>query len=1004
MKQKITFLKITGFCIFLSLLGSSQTTNAANVVFSSVIQTQKEVQASQAFLAGSHYQRLLRIDITTAAGTGTVNDAVTQFDFTVTGFAEISKITVVRGSNNIPDLATTFGSIDNPGAAASVIGTYTLTGATQFFALVDIKSTATAGNTIDIECNTAASSVTVGGTAKPIPAIVTNENRNAVVSATLGTQTQDEVTASQPFGLGTRYQRLLRMDIISGDITQFDFNITGSAEISKITILRSYGNKPDLTLPILGSVNNPGATVSITGSFTNYSASQLTVVVDIKPDAILGNTVDVQCTGVTVGGTIFTLTPAGTNSRNGVVSANITGIKTIKATGGDYTSIRNAFADINNKGFGGPIELVLDDDITYTHVAGEFSDYPYDRCLRQSPTATNTLIIRRSGIGTNRPIINAPGSSSAEDLFIGFLGSDYVTIDGIEFNATGTTSSNKFENGIWFKGLPNDGCCNNTIKNCVIRPNDTFSNNRIYGIYFKSYATETAGSNKNNKIFNNTITDTGDAGVCFNDQTSVTNTAFNDENNEIYNNTITGFFGVATGGIYLNNCKDTKIYNNTLDGYGKVMKGFVRGIISNYTCTGYVDCYGNTLKNFTSDGYCVGMSMLSATVHIYNNTISNLVSTSTTSTGTSAGIQLNTNNTLNPDFYLWNNTVSFNAANVTPGTGKTTALFINSNQSTVGVKLINNIFVNNSAGTNNLIVYAQNQSKSKIDAISDNNLYYPESTGFMSFNDGTYNTFALYKSGMITRDQHSVSALPAFASATDLHITSNNTPASNGGKNVVGVTTDIVGVLRNVTTPDMGAYEFGMSTAKTSITGLNYHQSQGPSAEQTLPFTGTALTGDITVTPSANLEISTGTGASFVAMNPITLTKNASGNVATPVYVRLKGGLAVGSYTTESIAITTTNEATQNIACSGDVDLGTSITKIDASTSARIYTQKGQIIADLLSVKGATEIKVIAVNGSILKTMLSNGSEILKINVPNKGLYLVRIQNGDRISTQKVVL
>jgi len=890
MKTKITFLKQLGASFLLFFLGFSQSANA-QTVFSAVTQTQAEVSANQPFALGTHNQRLLRIDFTTS-GSGTATSVITQFDFTVTGNAEISKITVVRGSNNNPDLATTFGFIDNPGATASVTGSYTLTGGTQFFALVDIKSTATVAAILDIEC-TVGASVTVGGNARTIAAPGTN--RNAVVSDVFGSQTQAEVTASQPFGLGTRYQRLLRINVNSGDYTQLDFNVTGSAEISKIVILRGGYDRPDFALPVFGSVDNPGATASVTGSFTSFGTTQFFALIDLKSNAIVGNTVDIECTGITVGG-ISRVPTLGTMDRNGVVSANLSGIKTIKATGGDYVSLKNAFLDINNKGFGGAIELVFDDDITYTQGGADFSDNPFDKYLRQSPTVTNTLTIRRSGTGTNRPIINTPAASGAEDVFLGFHGSDYVTIDGLEFNATGATSGTKLENGITFRGLPNDGCSNNVIKNCIIKPNDTFSNQRIYGVYFKSYATELSGSNKNNKIFNNTFTDVSDAAICFNDQAAVTNTDFNDEGNEIYNNTITGRFGVQAGGIYLNFCKDSKIYNNTLDGSGAGVTyngSATKGISTSDKCTGSVECFGNTVKNIKNNGTnaVTGISLNGNTVRVYNNMVSNL--TYGTTTSTTSGIQLNTSNTLNPDYYVWNNSVYLNQVT---GNGKTIALNVNSNQLITGIKLINNIFVNTSTGTaaNNYVVYSLYTPKSKLDATSDNNLYYPEAANFIYYTDGTYATLALYKAAMGTKDQNSVSDMPAFTSASDLHITSNSTLASNGGKPVAALTTDIDGDARSATTPDMGADEFNF----------------GP-------------------------------------------------NVIAPV---------------------------------------------DAETGALVYIQNNQIVAELSKLSSDVLVSVIDVRGAVLKTMNNKNSSLLTFSVPSKGVYLVRIQNGEKLSTHKIVL
>lgn len=72
--------------------------------------------------------------------------------------------------------------------------------------------------------------------------------------------------------------------------------------------------------------------------------------------------------------------------------------------------------------------------------------------------------------------------------------------------------------------------------------------------------------------------------------------------------------------------------------------------------------------------------------------------------------------------------------------------------------------------------------------------------------------------------------------------------------------------------------------------------------------------------------------------------------------------------------------------------------------NARVYSQNGKIIADLSSVKGASTVSVIDTKGSVIKTVQTIGSELVNINVANKGVYLVRVQNGAKVSTVKVVL
>lgn len=105
----------------------------------------------------------------------------------------------------------------------------------------------------------------------------------------------------------------------------------------------------------------------------------------------------------------------------------------------------------------------------------------------------------------------------------------------------------------------------------------------------------------------------------------------------------------------------------------------------------------------------------------------------------------------------------------------------------------------------------------------------------------------------------------------------------------------------------------------SSLSGFTYGEGNGPSSEQSFTVSGAALTGDLTLTPSTNYEISTGTGGSFSATNLITLTPS-SGTVAnTPIYVRLKAGLTQGTYNGESITAASTGADNKNVSCDGSV-------------------------------------------------------------------------------------
>ena len=86
-------------------------------------------------------------------------------------------------------------------------------------------------------------------------------------------------------------------------------------------------------------------------------------------------------------------------------------------------------------------------------------------------------------------------------------------------------------------------------------------------------------------------------------------------------------------------------------------------------------------------------------------------------------------------------------------------------------------------------------------------------------------------------------------------------------------------------------------SSDASLSGFQYAVGSGPSNDRSFNVSGENLTGNISITPPSNFEISLGTGESFTPTNPITLTPSSGSVSATPVYVRLSSGLSDGSYT-----------------------------------------------------------------------------------------------------------
>lgn len=102
-----------------------------------------------------------------------------------------------------------------------------------------------------------------------------------------------------------------------------------------------------------------------------------------------------------------------------------------------------------------------------------------------------------------------------------------------------------------------------------------------------------------------------------------------------------------------------------------------------------------------------------------------------------------------------------------------------------------------------------------------------------------------------------------------------------------------------------------------TLTGFTYVEGSGPSPTQTFTASGTNLTADISIAASTDYEISLTQASGYTS--PLTLSPTSGTITATTIYVRLKAGLAVASYNTETIAATSTGATTQNVTCSGSV-------------------------------------------------------------------------------------
>lgn len=161
----------------------------------------------------------------------------------------------------------------------------------------------------------------------------------------------------------------------------------------------------------------------------------------------------------------------------------------------------------------------------------------------------------------------------------------------------------------------------------------------------------------------------------------------------------------------------------------------------------------------------------------------------------------------------------------------------------------------------------------------------------------------------------------------------------NFGSAVPGTYTETVMIGSN--DPDTPVYSFDMkatvaapvvSANPTSLSGMSYAFGQGPSSPlQNFVVNGSNLAGDITATASANWEISTNQtydGGNSNPWNSITINKTLGNSVNNrTIYVRLKQGLPVGSYT-GTVTLSSPSAANVTVNLSGSVTTGIADIKV----------------------------------------------------------------------------
>lgn len=454
---------------------------------------------------------------------------------------------------------------------------------------------------------------------------------------------------------------------------------------------------------------------------------------------------------------------------------------------GVYPSLTEAVNDLLLRGVSSPVNFQLVDS-DYPN-----ETYPINLTAYVGASSTNTVTIKPA------PNVQAviPGSNSQTTASFWLHDGGYYIIDGsnsvggntrdLTIRALASSPAIHFYNGGNNNIIKNciiesqntstgsgslilasgSGSNNNHIENCLFQPIQSASQYAI-GVYL--FSTFTGTNNLINKCefkdFSTTaIRIQGGAGSLNNDAT----------NNLIYQTTPSS--AVTIQSIYIGRAEETDIVGNQI--YN------LQSSSSSPTLAGI---------------YIIGASGVNMNVKLINNVIS--IGAENT-TGTIRGIDYFGYSANSIEAYY--NSILISGNGVTSGT---TEAFTKRDAATNFI-LIDNVFQNqrsNSTGTGSH--YAVRFTNTVATLLNLNyNDYFSDGNGGVLGQWGSTNTPTLNDwQTASTQDANSISSNPQFASILDLRPLFGS-PVLGAGIPVSGVTTDILGALRDTLNPTLGAYE-----------------------------------------------------------------------------------------------------------------------------------------------------------------------------------------------------
>lgn len=198
-----------------------------------------------------------------------------------------------------------------------------------------------------------------------------------------------------------------------------------------------------------------------------------------------------------------------------------------------------------------------------------------------------------------------------------------------------------------------------------------------------------------------------------------------------------------------------------------------------------------------------------------------------------------------------------------------------------------------------------------------------------------------------------------------------------------------------------------VNTSVTTVSGFTYPGGYGPSNILSFDVSGSYLSSNVTLQPTTNFEISSLGGGAFTPAAVVTLPVVSNTLTPTPVYVRLKSGLAIGTYS-DTLRVVSAGAVTKTVIVNGTVttppyiNLSTNYLSgfsynfgMGPSTYQSFTVSGGNLVANVvLTVPSKFEISTVSGSGySSTVTLTPSGNTL-----SNRTVY-VRMKFGLGVGT-----